>query len=149
MLWFIDCQMPWYCRLVEMCTSKDPSARPSFTAVIQMLEEVFPSPGRAACPVCWFLSKQHYPKPVRKGETKNRSFLIMSDATIYTYMNINTLHLWFSSDPIVVFWNTFSSQVYVVVIGVVWSSLRYILWCPILQISFCRPIPPNIDRTFW
>eukprot|EP00257_Ricinus_communis_P027300 XP_025014714.1 integrin-linked protein kinase 1 isoform X1 [Ricinus communis] len=39
-------------QLIEQCMSKDPMARPSFAAVIEVLEEVSTSLGRAGCPVC-------------------------------------------------------------------------------------------------
>ncbi|KAF5749976.1 putative serine-threonine protein kinase [Tripterygium wilfordii] len=39
-------------QLIEHCTSKDPSERPSFAGVIEILEEVSASMGRPACPVC-------------------------------------------------------------------------------------------------
>ncbi|XP_037496967.1 integrin-linked protein kinase 1 [Jatropha curcas] len=39
-------------QLIEDCISKDPNPRPSFGAVIEILEEVSTSLGRGACPVC-------------------------------------------------------------------------------------------------
>ncbi|KAG8659760.1 integrin-linked protein kinase 1 [Manihot esculenta] len=39
-------------QLIERCTSKDPQSSPSFSAVIETLEEVSTSLGRAGCPVC-------------------------------------------------------------------------------------------------
>ncbi|XP_031253297.1 integrin-linked protein kinase 1-like [Pistacia vera] len=38
--------------LIQYCTSKDPSERPSFAAVIEILEEVSAGVGKPACPVC-------------------------------------------------------------------------------------------------
>ncbi|XP_050226826.1 integrin-linked protein kinase 1-like isoform X2 [Mercurialis annua] len=39
-------------QLIERCMSKDSTARPSFTAVIEILEEVLISVSRVGCPVC-------------------------------------------------------------------------------------------------
>ncbi|KAJ4707080.1 putative Serine-threonine protein kinase [Melia azedarach] len=39
-------------QLIADCTRKDPSKRPKFTGVIEILEEVSACLGRAACPVC-------------------------------------------------------------------------------------------------
>ncbi|WCJ25290.1 Integrin-linked protein kinase family [Euphorbia peplus] len=39
-------------QLIVQCTSKDAKARPGFSAVISILEEVSKSVGRAGCPVC-------------------------------------------------------------------------------------------------
>jgi hypothetical protein len=42
------------CRLIQHCTSKNPCQRPSFSSVIEILEEVSAYLGRAGCsPVCW------------------------------------------------------------------------------------------------
>lgn len=40
------------CRLIEQCTSKDISQRPSFAAVIEILEEVILLLKKAGCAVC-------------------------------------------------------------------------------------------------
>lgn len=40
------------CRMIEDCTSKDPSQRPDFAAVIRILEEVTITSKTAGCPPC-------------------------------------------------------------------------------------------------